>query len=151
MPAELRRLVFSHKETTEALLAYGKEENIPFPKGKMIRAKYAGNAEYELHSMKGKQTGVNKNFNVDDQDRAIIVTFFDEETFEHKFFNLTADFISAALIKFCIEQKIMLPRDARKSLDLTEFNVCMDVVIDNLNGGSGAGASLDSGSLSLED
>jgi hypothetical protein len=146
MPAELRRLVFSHKETTEALLKYGQQENIPFPKGKMIRAKYAGGAEYELHSMKGKQTGVNKNFNVDDQNRAIIVTFFDEETFEHKFFNLTADFVSAALIGFCIDHKIMLPRDARKSLDLTEFNVCMDVVKDN-DGNPSQGA----GSLSLEE
>ncbi len=149
MPAELRRLVFSHKETTEALLKYGQQENIPFPKGKMIRAKYAGGAEYELHSMKGKQTGVNKNFNVDGQDRAIIVTFFDEETFEHKFFNLTSDFVSAALIGFCIEHKIMLPRDARKSLDLTEFNVCMDVVKDNNASSQGAGAG--DGALSLED
>lgn len=131
MPKEVRRLVFTHTESTQAIVEYGKKFNITFPKGRVIRAKFAGTAEFEFHTMKDFKSPVHRTYNVQEKHSAVIVTFFDEETFEHKYFNLTADFISAALIEFSIKNKIMLPRNAVKELDVTEFNICLDINFEN--------------------
>jgi len=132
MATEIRRLVFTHSESTKALEAFGKKYDVTFPVGKIIRAKFAGTAEYEFHSMKQFKTSIHNDYNVEGQASSIIVTYFDEKTLEHKFFNLTADFISGALIEYCTANKIMLPKSAKKSLDITEFNICLDVKYDNI-------------------
>lgn len=131
MATEIRRLVFSHAESTKALEDFGKKYNIQFPTGKIIRAKFAGTAEYEFHSMKQLKTSIHKDYNVEGKASSVIITYFDDKTFEHKFFNLTADFISGALIEYCIANKIMLPKTSKKSLDITEFNICLDINFDN--------------------
>lgn len=131
MPKEVRRLVFSHTESTHAILEYGQKFSMSFPKGRIIRAKFAGTAEYEFHTMKEFKSPVHRTYNVQEKHSAVIITFFDEETFEHKYYNLTADFVSAALIEFCIRNKIMLPRNAAKELDITEFNICLDIKFEN--------------------
>ena len=59
---------------------------------------------------------------------------FDERSFEQKFINLTADFISVALIEYSITNKIMMPKNAEKNLDLTEFNICLDINLENQTG-----------------
>jgi hypothetical protein len=127
MAKELRRIVFSHAESTEALAAYGKKYNMVFPAGNIIKANFAGSSEYEFHSMKQHINPIQHQYNVEQKARSIIVTFFDSTTFEHKYFNLTADFVSAALIEYCIENKIILPKQARKSIDVSEFNIVLDV------------------------
>lgn len=131
MATEIRRLVFSHAESTKALLDFGKKYEVAFPEGKIIRAKFAGTAEYEFHSMKQFKSNLHRDYNVEGRPSSVIITFFDEKTLEHKFFNLTADFVSGALIEYCISNKIMLPKAAKKQLDVTEFNICLDVNYDN--------------------
>jgi hypothetical protein len=131
MATEIRRLVFTHAESTKALQDFGAKYDVAFPEGKIIRAKFAGTAEYEFHSMKQFKSSLHRDYNVEGRPSSVIVTFFDEKTLEHKFFNLTADFVSGALIEYCIANKIMLPKAAKKSLDLTEFNICLDVNFDN--------------------
>lgn len=131
MASEIRRLVFSHSESTKALQVFGEKYDVAFPEGKIIRAKFAGTAEYEFHSMKQFKSAIHRDYNVEGKPSSVIVTYFDEKTFEHKFFNLTADFVSGALIEYCIRNKIMLPKAAKKSLDITEFNICLDINFDN--------------------
>lgn len=146
MPKEIRRLVFSHAESTNAIVEYGKKFNMSFPKGQIIRAKFAGVAEYEFHTMKDFKSPVHRTYNVQEKQSAVIITFFDEMTFEHKYFNLTADFVSAAMIEFCLHNKIMLPRAASKSLDLTEFNICLDVNFESYPIADSAPLAFDDGS-----
>lgn len=98
-----------------------------FSTGHIIRANFAGTSEYEFHSMKQHQNPVQEQYNIEQKPRSVIVTFFDSTTLEHKYFNLTADFISSALIEYCIAHKIILPKQAKKSLDISEFNIVLDV------------------------
>jgi hypothetical protein len=127
MPKELRRIVFSHPESTQALVTYGQKFNMTFPAGNIIKANFAGSSEYEFHSMKQQTHPLHHQYNVEQKPRSIIITFFDPQTLEHKYFNLTADFISAALIEYCISNKIILPKAAKKSIDVSEFNIVLDV------------------------
>ncbi len=148
MPQEVRRIVFSHNESTEALVSYGKKFDMNFSSGIIIRASFAGTSEYEHHSMKQHQSSVQKQYNIEQKPKSVIVTFFDAKTLEHKYFNLTADFISSALIEYCIENRIILPKQAKKSLDISEFNIVLDVATDAMQRNSEG--SIVSG-LQLED
>jgi len=130
MPKEVRRIVFPHSESTIALSDYGKKFDMVFPNGNIIKATFAGLSEYELHSMKLHENPLQQQYNIEQKPRAVIVTYFDAKTLEHKYFNLTADFISSALIEYCINHKIMLPKLALKSLDISEFNIVLDVSTD---------------------
>ncbi len=131
MPREIRRLVFTYQEATIAITEYGKKYNISFPKGRIIHAKFASVSEYELHNMKEFKSPIHRTYNVKEKRSAVIITFFDEDTLEHKYFNLTADFISAALIEYSLNNKIMLPKNASKEMDVTEFNICLDINYEN--------------------
>lgn len=131
MATEHRRIVFTHPETTAAIRQHGANQGITFPNGKVIRARFAGNAEYEFHSMKLYKSPLQMDYNVQDTSRAITLTFFDDVTFEQKYINVTANFVSAALIEYCVANRIMMPKRAEKVLDLTEFNICMDIKMEN--------------------
>lgn len=135
MATEIRRLIFSHSESTAAVKEYGKKNNVNFPEGKIIRARFTGTAEYEFHSMKGVKSPIQGDYNVKDSPRAITLTFFDEKTMEQKFYNMTADFVSSALIEYCVLNKIMMPKKAEKHLDVTEFNICLDINMENTTDG----------------
>lgn len=146
MTTEIRRVIFTHDESTAALTSYGNKVNITFPEGKIIRARFAGSAEYEFHSMKQVKFINDPDYNVKDVARAVTLTFFNEKTLEQKYYNLTSEFVSAALIDYCIANKIMLPRNAEKRLEMTEFNICLDISTENKTDKSSP-----SGSLALAD
>ncbi len=132
MPSEIRRMVFFHSELADALRDFGKNYDVEFPDGKVIKASLASKAEYELHTQVSQPAmPLAKEYNVKQLSNSIIVTFFDEASFSHKYFNLASDFISSALIHFCIQRKIPIPKAGRKKLDVTEFNICMDIVLDS--------------------
>jgi len=131
MATEIRRVLFSHKESLEAIKAYGKKNDVSFPKGKIIRARFAGTPEYELNNLKKHKSEVISDYNLKEDPRAVTLTIFCDDTLEQRYFNLTSNFISIALIEFCIANKIMLPKDAEKKLDLTDFNLCLDLSKDN--------------------
>ncbi len=128
MPREIRRIIFTQDEATEALSNYGNKFNMTFPSGKVIKVNFGASTEYDQHPMKSFQSTLHRQYNIEQKPRATIVTFFDSTTLEHKYFNLTADFISSALIEYCIEHKIMLPKAARKTLDIAEFNLVLDIM-----------------------
>lgn len=146
MAIEIRRLIFNHNEAIEAIKAYGIKNGVNFPDGKIIRVKFAGTAEFEINAFKQIKDDAQNAYNVKEDPRSVIITIFSQETLEQKYFNLTANFISIALVEFCIKHKIMLPRDAVKSLDMTDFNICLDISRDNFTEGDQSG-----GRLSLAD
>ncbi|MFA7275786.1 MAG: hypothetical protein WC043_03175 [Pseudobdellovibrionaceae bacterium] len=131
MATEIRRLIFTHSESTSAIRTFGETHGITFPDGRIVRARYAGSAEYEFHSMKTFKPTTQNSYNIKENPRAVTLAFFDESTFEQKFYNLTADFVTAALIEYCIANKIMMPKQAEKKLDFTEFNICLDISLEN--------------------
>ncbi len=143
MPSEVRRIVFTHQESTSAILSYGERYNMTFPNGRIIRAAFTGTAEYDANSMRNFQSPLNTQYNVEKKSRAVIVTFFDEKTLEHKFVNLTTDFISGALIDYCLNHKIIIPKTALKTLDVTEFNLCLDIHMEQLTEPGAAPLTLD--------
>ena len=132
MPTEIRRIVFLHTESTAAIIAYGQRFNMSFPQGKIIRASFTNKVDYESLNSQQFQSPTNNQYNVEQKPRAVIITFFDEKSLEHKFVNLTSDFISGALIEYCVNNKIMIPKTSRKSLDITEFNLCLDIHIEQI-------------------
>jgi hypothetical protein len=131
MATEIRRLLFSHSETTKAIKDYGAKFRMDFPEGKVIRVRFAGTYDHDFHTAKQFKTPLHGTYHVEENVKAVTITFFNEKTFEQKFFNLTADFVSGALIEYCISNQIMLPKQAKKNLDLTEFNVCLDISYEN--------------------
>ena len=127
MAIEIRRLIFTYPEAMSAINDYAQKNDISFPKGKIVRAQYAGNAEYEINPLKQLKSEVQADYNIKDNPRSAILTIFSSETLEQKYLNLTANFISIALIEYCIKHKIMLPKDSEKSLDFSDFSVCLDI------------------------
>ncbi len=136
MPSEIRRLVFYYSELSEALVNQAPEYGVKFPKGKITKAKIAGGIDNEIHTQKFQTNELSKEYNLNDDPKAIIVTFFNEDTFEHKYFSLSSEFVSSALIKYCIDRSIPLPRAGKKKIDITEFNICLDIVFDMDDGSS---------------
>lgn len=125
MPKEVRRIVFSHIETANAISSYGKKFNMLFPEnGKLLKAGYSSAPEFDISAIKQMQETHQP---VEHKPRSVILTFFDHKTLEHKYFTLPDEFILSALREYCIEQKILLPKTAKKSLDITEFNIVMDL------------------------
>jgi len=131
MATEIRRLIFTHNEAIDAIRTYASKNGINLPHGKIVRANFAGSAEYEINNLKQIDSETQRTYNIKENPRAVILTIFSEETLEQKYFNLTSNFISIALIEYCLKHKIMLPKDAEKSLDLTDFNICLDISRDS--------------------
>ena len=125
MPREVRRIVFSHSETASAIINYGKKFNMSFPEnGKLLKAVYSTAPEFEISAIKQMQESHQV---ADHKPRPVILSFFDHKTLEHKYFTLPDEFILSALKEYCMEQKILLPKTAKKALDVTEFNVVLDL------------------------
>lgn len=127
MPSEVRRLVFSNNELSAALAHYGKMYDIHFPDGKIIKVTLAqedsGGGERNWGDFSAQ-------YNVEDGNANLIITFFNESNFEHKMFSVTSDFVSGALIQHCLDNNVPIPRRSRKKLDVTGFNACLDITID---------------------
>jgi hypothetical protein len=131
MPHEIRRLVFTYPEVTDAIISYGKKYNINFPAGQITRAKFASPGDFEHHTMKDFNSPLHRTYNVQQKRKSMILSLFDQTTLEHKNFNLTADFVAGALIEYCLDKQLVLPKDASKEIDITDFHLCMDIKFDN--------------------
>ena len=125
MPKEIRRLSFSHNEAKEALKQYSDRFSVTLPEGKMLHARFENkNAEESAPQF---IEGVSSTPPAQKRNRTIVVTFFAKPSMEHRYYNLTEEFVTAALIQYCIVNKIMMPKDAKKTLDITDFNLCLDI------------------------
>lgn len=127
MPQEIRRIVFSNAEATGAVIRHGEIFNLNFPVGKIVRAKIAGKGEHLPEKAQSFHTELHRDYNIQEQSESIVLSFFDERSFEHKYYELRADFITAALVSFCLDHSIILPRKGKKTLGLTDLNLCLDI------------------------
>jgi hypothetical protein len=132
MPIEIRRIVFTHNESTRAIHDYGKKFNMSFPEGKVVKAEISGRTDYEFQTAKQFRTIVGKNdVQKDNNNSTIIITFYDEQTMERRFYNLTSQFLTMALVEYCMNNGIILPKNAQKKADMAEMNLCLDVEVDS--------------------
>lgn len=145
MAKEIRRLAFTYNEAMAALKALAEKNNINLPHGRIVRTQFAGNSEYELHPLRMQKSDIQSEYNIKDSPKSAILTIFCDETLEQKYLNLTANFISTALIEYCIAHKIMLPKQSEKSLDFSDFSICLDIYSETTIGDDSPKA------LSLED
>ena len=127
MPSEIRRIIFTNTEATKAILAYGARFDVKFPIGKITRARAAGTNEFQDLHMHKFHSELHTEYNIAEQKNSVIITFFDELTFEHRYFDLRADFITAALIVYCRENQIMIPRNSLKKLGFSDLNMTLDI------------------------
>ena len=105
MPTEIRRLVFSNDELVEALQAYSETSNEKIPEGKVRTCTV-----------------------VDDRKTAVTLEIENRFTQEVYQVNLRHEFVGAALLGFCFDTGIPVPRDSEKSLQVSGDNIALAIV-----------------------
>ena len=105
MPTEIRRLVFSNDELVEALRAYSESSNEKIPEGKVRTCTV-----------------------VDDRKTAVTLEIENRFTQEVYQVNLRHEFVGAALLGFCFDSGIPVPRDSEKSLQVSGDNIALTIV-----------------------
>ena len=94
MPTETRRISFSNAEVAEAIEHFAKATKFPMPAGKIVECKIdAHGALAATLTVQHVAEGTNR------------TARFDKNT------------IAAALIRFCIEKKIPIPKSAEKFVE----------------------------------
>lgn len=106
MPTEYRRVVFTNQELMQALMAYQSEADQPVPAGDIIA----------VNILESPASTV----------RITLLDTIEGATFTADF---AASHIAAALIRFCIEHKVPIPKNSRKSLRLMADNIALDIVL----------------------
>jgi hypothetical protein len=117
MPFETRRIMFNYDEILQAILTFGSKYNMSFPEGKIAKITDANPKEYAFNPLKKFR---------DNEALPIIISFFQEGA-DHKYVTLTAEFILSALVEYCLDHKIMLPKSAHKEIEVIEFHVALEV------------------------
>jgi hypothetical protein len=106
MPTEFRRVVFPNQELRQALSEYEAQGNEPVPAGEVVAVAILDKPA-EMVRITLLDTTQNATFTAD----------------------FPASYIAAALIHFCIEHKVPIPRNSRKSLRLMGDNLALDIVV----------------------
>lgn len=127
MPKEIRRILFSFPESTQALKDYAHKHEVSLPEGRIARVRLKKTASHNIHTMHSHAKQILREQNINDTGEDIIITLFNESSLEHDYVNISKAFIAAALIEYCINHKIMLPKEAQKSIELEELHICMDI------------------------
>lgn len=109
MPTEYRRVVFPNRELREALAA-SDPGGEPFPPGEIISVAMPEDGEGTVR--------------VTVLDTACNATFTSD---------LAVSRVAAALIRFCIDNKVPIPKKGRKSLRLMGDNLALDIIIRERN------------------
>ena len=107
MPTELRQLIFSRDELAKALTNYHQDAEDSFPAGNIVFCQIMQNSD--LHVM--------------------IKVLPDGET-QVQSKEVGVDVIAPALMKFCLNNKIPLPRNSEKSIEAIGENIAMTVSIE---------------------
>ena len=143
MPEEIRRIRFTFAETAQALNDYARDHGIRLPEGHITRARLGKKAKHEIHTMREHTGRVQQDHNVSEADDDIIITFFDDSAMQHNALNLSKAVIAAVLIDYCIDNKILLPKQAQKSIAVDELYICMDIELSSASDKDAAILSLE--------
>lgn len=107
MPTEFRQLIFSRDELAKALANYREDTEGSVPSGNIVFCQIMQNSDL----------------------RVMIKVLPDGETQVHSR-ELGVDVIAPALMKYCLDNKIPMPRNSEKSLEAIGENIAMTVSID---------------------
>lgn len=135
MATEIRRIIFSNAEIMQALSSYIAKNKVDFPEGKIVRSSISNSKNIKIDALDNIGSEILNDYNLFEDNRIVTFTMFCDGSFEQRYFNLPATFISAALIEYCLSQGIMLPKDSKKMLAVTDFSICLDINKDNFTEG----------------
>src|SRR5690349_16198772 len=110
MPTELRRIVFTNDELRHALAGQRVDGRPVIPFGQIQSARFIGDSRDEL-----------------------MLRIYDHTTDKHHEAVLSSTLIAAALMSYCITQRVPLPRSARKSIAISGDNVALDLRTEGSN------------------
>ena len=102
MPIELRRLIFSRDELVGAIAGFRDGANNAIPAGNIVHCQIVHDSE--LH---------------------VAVKILPEGETQIESARLDINFISAALIKYCKDKKIPIPRESEKSIEAMGENMAL--------------------------
>jgi hypothetical protein len=104
MPTELRRIVFTNDELRQALSNQRVEGRPVIPFGQIQSANFLEESRAEL-----------------------LIKIYDHSSDKHHEAVLSSTVVAAALMSYCIAQRVPLPRSARKSIAISGDNVALDL------------------------
>ncbi len=104
---ELRRIVFSQDELRQALHGQRIDGRVVLPVGAIQSASF-----------------------LEGSDANVMLRIYDEQSDKHHEIVLPNAFVAAALMGFCIQSKVPLPRSARKSIAIAGQNIALDLRTD---------------------
>ena len=133
MPKDIRRLVFDYDEVTEALKGYAHDQGVEIPSGKVVKLTLSERDVQVASLISEKHSAFLENYNIGVENQSAIITFFDKTDPEkqNQYFPTNTDFVTAALIDYCIKHPdIRIPKDGKKNVAKTEFNICLDIFFD---------------------
>ncbi len=107
MPNEFRQLIFSRDELAKALANYHGDAEDHVPSGNIVFCQIMQNSDL----------------------RVMIKVLPDGET-QVQSRELGVDVIARALMKYCLDNKIPMPRNSEKSIEAIGENIAMTVSID---------------------
>lgn len=110
MPTEYRRVVFPNQELREALIGYQGDGGQDMPPGDIVAVTL-----------------------LDSPANTVRITLVSTSEGASYTADYNAAHIAAALIRYCIEHKVPIPKHSRKSLRLMGDNLALDIVIRERN------------------
>ena len=102
---ELRRIVFSQDELRQALHAQRMDGKVVLPIGIIQSASF-----------------------LEGSDANVMLHIYDEQHDQRHEIVLPNAFVAAALMGFCIQRKVPLPRNARKSIAIAGQNIALEFI-----------------------
>ena len=105
MPTELRKIIFSEEEIIKAVLSQNSRSPKKLPPGDIVKVATAGG-------------GANMK-----------ISIFDPTAEQTKTVTLGASYLAAAMLGFCIENKIPVPRIADKSVEVLGDSFALKISI----------------------
>lgn len=110
MPTEYRRIVFPNRELRQALLAYETDAGHAVPPGEIVALAV-----------------------LDSPAAVVRITLLDAAQNITYSADFTTAHVAEALIRYCLDTRVPLPRDSRKSLRLMGDNLALDIVMRERN------------------
>mgnify|MGYP006437125101 CR=1 FL=1 len=145
MPKEIRRILFNFSEATQALRDYAHNHDIWLPEGRLARVQHGKKNKHEPHTMRSYARKIQDEQNLSDAGDDIVISFFDESSLDHNYANLSKALIAAALIDYCIANKILLPKEAQKTIGIDELHIFMDIQLNTVSDDDAPILSLEEG------
>lgn len=107
MPTEMRKIVFSEEEIVKAVLSQNRHSVRKLPPGDIVQVKAKSAPEPLLE-----------------------LDIFDPESEATKTIKLDTPYLAAAMLRFCIDSNIPIPRVADKSVQILGGSIALNISID---------------------